>query len=280
MIRYDSSAQLSLSGFETPFQNALCSENRWVKLSKLVPWDKFASAYISMMNIGQGRPGVSPRIVLGALIIKHIENLDDRGVVAAIQENIYMQYFIGLTGFTIEPVFAPSLFVELRKRIGKEDFDVLTVNLIKSVSKETDTKHNRRSENSDQQEPKNKGKLQMDATVADQYITYPTDSGILNESRKKCEKTIDKLYALDDKQGLKPRTYRRTLNKAYLNYSKKKNKSKATHRKMNRKLLECLKRDLNHINKYLTKLEGEDLRTPLTYRELRMLWVVNTVYVQ
>ena len=49
---------------------------------------------------------------------------------------------------------------------------------------------------------------------------------------------------------------------------------------MNRKLLECLKRNINHINKYLTKLEGEDSRTPLTYRELRMLWVVNTVYVQ
>ena len=27
-------------------------------------------------------------------------------------------------------------------------------------------------------------------------------------------------------------------------------------------------------------MEGEDSRTPLTYRELRMLWVVNTVYVQ
>jgi len=45
---------------------------------------------MSMMNTDFGRPGISPRIVLGALIIKHLEKLDDRGVIAAIQENIYM----------------------------------------------------------------------------------------------------------------------------------------------------------------------------------------------
>ena len=36
----------------------------------------------------------------------------------------------------------------------------------------------------------------MDATVADQYIAYPTDPGILNECREKCEVMIDKLYKM------------------------------------------------------------------------------------
>lgn len=57
-------------------------------MNKVVPWDEFASAYMTMMNDGFGRPGVSPRIVLGVLIIKHLEKLDDRGVFQAIQENI------------------------------------------------------------------------------------------------------------------------------------------------------------------------------------------------
>jgi len=47
--------------------------------------------------------------------------------------------------------------------------------------------------------PPNKGKLQADATVADQYITFPTDAKLLNESRKKLEQMIDQLYAYDDK---------------------------------------------------------------------------------
>jgi len=60
------------------------------------------------------------------MIIKHLEKLDDRGTIAAIQENPYMQYFIGLEEFNPHPVFDPSLFVELRKRIGHEKFDELT----------------------------------------------------------------------------------------------------------------------------------------------------------
>ena len=97
MIRYTSENQLSIEAFKTPFQNSLSTDNRWIKLSVIVPWDKFAHRYISMMNSGFGRPGISPRIVLGALIIKHKEKLDDRGVIDAIQENIFIQFFLGLT---------------------------------------------------------------------------------------------------------------------------------------------------------------------------------------
>jgi len=55
---------------------------------------------MSMMAVDFGRPGISPQIVLEALIIKHLEKLDYRGVMAAIQENPYMQSFIGLKEFT------------------------------------------------------------------------------------------------------------------------------------------------------------------------------------
>ena len=64
--------------------------------------------------------------------------------------------------------------------------------------------------------------MQADATVADQYIAYPTDNGLLNQSRKKLEGLIDHLYLLNGKKGTKPRTYRRKLDNAYLDYSKKK----------------------------------------------------------
>lgn len=47
------------------------------------------------METGTGHLPISPRIVLGALIIKHIESLDDRGTIAIIQENPYMHYFLG-----------------------------------------------------------------------------------------------------------------------------------------------------------------------------------------
>lgn len=224
-----------------------------------------------------GRPGISPRMVLAALIIKHQENLDDRGVIAAIQENVYMQFFVGLKAFSPEPVFDPSLLVEIRKRVGASTFDELSKDLIISCSKEEDLKHKKKQ---DDELPPNKGKMQMDATVADQYITYPTDSKLLNASRKQCEKMIDKLYELSGKKGVKPRTYRRVMDADFLDYSKKKNKSKQAHRKMNRKLLECLKRDLGHINKELDFFQNNNSPFPLSHQEQRMLWIVTTVYEQ
>ncbi len=138
MIHYISERQLSIEEFKTPFQTTLLSDNRWVVLSQLVPWDTFASSYISMMDTNTGRPGISPRIVLGALIIKHMEKLDDRSVIAAISENPYMQFFIGLKEFTPHPVFDPSLFVTLRKRVGADVFDLLNIKLIRSISKDKD----------------------------------------------------------------------------------------------------------------------------------------------
>jgi Transposase domain (DUF772) len=56
---------------------------------------------------------------LGALLIKEREGLTDRGTVEAIQENPYMQFFIGLQEFTDEPAFDASLMVDFRKRFGE-----------------------------------------------------------------------------------------------------------------------------------------------------------------
>ena len=284
MIKYIPESQLSIEEFKTPFETSLSADNRWVELSKIVPWDYFASIYIELMSSNIGRPGLSPRIILGALIIKHKEKLDDRGVILAIQENIYMQYFVGLKGFSVEPIFDASLFVEIRKRIGATTFDQLNLDLIKSASQETDQKHlskkSKDKKDGDESCPSNKGKLQMDATVADQYITFPTDSKLLNSGRKQSEKMIDHLYKISEIKGIKPRTYRRMLDKSFLNYSKKRNQSKASHRKMNRKLLEALKRNLKHINNFLGQFEKQGMPFPFRGKKQKMLWVLHTFYKQ
>ena len=281
MIDYISETQISIKEFATPFEVSLLADNRWVKLSKLVPWDNFASIYMSVMDSEIGRPGISPRMVLGALIIKHLEKLDDRSVISNIQENIYMQYFVGLKGFCSKPIFDASLFVEIRKRIGATTFDKLNTKLIKSISQLDDEKQlSKQPKDDDSDLPPNKGRLQMDATVADQYITYPTDAKVLNTSRKQCKKMIDKLYALNGKKGTKPRTYRRKMDTFFLDYAKKKSKSKTAHRKMNRKLLECVRRDLKHIDNLLNTYQANNSKFPLNYKEQKLLWVIHNVYAQ
>jgi len=281
MIDYTSSAQLTIMEFNTPFLTSLDPNNKWVKLSKSVPWDRFANIYIKAMNTGFGRPGISPRKVLGALIIKHLMNLDDRGTIEAIQENPYMQFFVGLSDFTIKPIFDASLFVDIRKRVGNETFDELNTQLIEMATGVSDTKHNvNHNKKNEDGSPKNKGKLQMDATVADQYIKYPTDTDLMNSGRKILEKIIDIVYQKDNKQGIKPRTYRRRMNKNYLNFSKKRKKRKNEIRKMKHQLLEHLKRDIGHINNMLDKWEEKGKAFPLKQQQQRQLWIITTLYEQ
>jgi hypothetical protein len=281
MIDYIPENQLTIEAFKTPFQRTLSVDNRWVKLASLVPWDRFAKQYISMMNTTHGRPSISPRTILGALIIKHKENLSDENTILAIQENVYMQFFVGLKEFQTKKIFDPSLFVAIRKRIGKETFDILNANLIKSLSAKTDKKNVSKKSDTDKYPP-NKGKMQADATVADQYITFPTDAKLLNTSRKKLDEMIDKLYIYHEKEMDKPRTYRRVLDKLFLSYSKKKNKRKATHRKMKRKLLEAVNRNINFVKKMLPDLEelvmGKSY--PLSKKEMALFEVIQKVYEQ
>ena len=48
-------------------------------------------------------------MVVGALIVKHVEKLSGERTIQAIQENPYMQYLIGLEKFTEKPVFVSEL---------------------------------------------------------------------------------------------------------------------------------------------------------------------------
>ena len=59
-------------------------------------------------------------MALGSLIIQKQVGCSNRELVEQLTENPYSQYFIGLTGYQMEPPFVPSLFVELRKRLTEE----------------------------------------------------------------------------------------------------------------------------------------------------------------
>lgn len=281
MLRYTPENQISIFDFKTPFEQSLSADNRWVKMSNDVPWDVFTSHYSSLMNMERGRPGINARTILGALIIKHKEGLSDQGTIEMIQENIYMQFFVGLKGFQTEKIFDSSLFVTIRKRLGEDTFDELNRYLIKNLSSRRD-KTNEKKKNDQDDLPPNKGKLQADATVADQYITFPTDAKLLNKSRKLLEKMIDKLYAYEDRLHIKPRTYRKVMDVAFLDYSKKKRKTKKVHRKMNRKLIECVKRNLQYIENMLASQQdlvlGKD--SPLSQKDMDVLAVIKKVYEQ
>jgi len=84
----------------------------------VLPWAEMIEIYTQSLNKGFGRPAIPTRVVVGALIIKHKQRLSDEETIAAIQENPYLQYFIGYEEFSHKRPFDPSLFVTIRKRLG------------------------------------------------------------------------------------------------------------------------------------------------------------------
>ncbi len=95
-----------------------------------------ADSYYQTLSVKQGRPAKDARLVIGAVIIKHKLCLSDEETVDQIQENPYLQYFVGLPGYQTEAPFVPSLFVEIRKRMGQAMFDAFHGAVIEAVEKQ------------------------------------------------------------------------------------------------------------------------------------------------
>jgi len=187
--------QLALDIFESPFGD-LDKENRWVKLSDRIPWDTVVSLYHKHHPPkATGRPSVNPRVLIGSVIIKHLNDYDDRETIEQIKENIYLQYFLGFQGFSTEAPFDASLFVEIRKRLTADLLQSISEQLSAVVSEkllpDTEKEKEHRDENSSSGDVTHKGQVLMDATVAPQAIAYPTDLNLLNDGRENSEQIID-----------------------------------------------------------------------------------------
>ena len=314
MIRTSSSKQLTIAEFDWPFDTVLDQDNRWVKLSACIPWDELAECYYQGFVTDRGRPMKEARLVIGAVIIKHKLCLSDVETVQQIQENPYLQFFVGLPGYQTAEPFASSLFVEIRKRMGEALFEGFHRALIeayegnKPVMSEPPTRPATPSEPQDgvvpdavasengatpspdetqppvatpeptPVHPTHQGRLLLDATVVEQAIRFPTDLSLLNEAREFSELIIDAL-GKNLKVSQKPRTYRQKARSAYLAVAKQKRPGAKALRRGLKQQLQYLRRNLGHIAQLLALIpEGTPLPLPrwLLYR----YWVIQHLYPQ
>ena len=274
MINYTSQFQTKIKEFSTINHIQLDPTNRWIVLAGLFPWDELVKGYRKKFSEGMGAKGINPRHIIGAFIIKHKLGLSDEETLLTISENPYMQFFLGLAHYQPELLFSASLFVEMRRRLGDETFDEFS-RMIMSLAHPELKGGVKKGGKTD---VANKGKLKVDATVADQYIAYPNDLGLVNEARLKTERLIDELFELvRDQVKVKPRTYRKVAHKRYLAEAKKKKKSEVSLRKTLRVLLNCVKRNLRSIDQMLDLLDGS---FPFAHKRQLELMIIHTLYEQ
>lgn len=182
-------------------------------LAGQIDWE-WIETELSIYYSDQGRPSVPIRTMVGMLLLKQLYNQSDESVLQGWIENPYWQFFTGETYFQHQPPFDPTDFVYFRKRVGEQGMEKvlsLTVKLHQGAEVET--------------------VVQIDTTVQEKNITFPTDT-------KLQKRIIEYLWWIADQAQIKLRqSYRRVLKRLRLqmhngHHPRRKKKANKARKKM------------------------------------------------
>jgi hypothetical protein len=270
MYREKDKSQMSFENFYLPFSGRLDKENRWIKLSQIIPWDEIETMYAGKFSSSQGAPAKPLRMALGALIIKERCGFTDEETVEQIKENPYLQYFIGREEYSSTAPFDASMMVHFRKRLDSETMKEIN-ELIATGKTRTTTKQDDDHDDFGAGTPK-KGKLIVDASCMPSDIRYPNDVSLLDEARRKTEAILDELCRA---KGIrKPRTYRHKARKDFIRFIHEKKPNGRKVRKAIGKQLRYIRRNLKNIG------EMSDFHDVLNHRLSKDLLVIQELYRQ
>jgi hypothetical protein len=250
-------AQMTVNDFITPFSGKLDENNRWVKAAEIIPWDTIEDIYAKSFK-SENRDGpkpISARIAFGTLYIKENEGFPQARTMQHISENIYMQYFLGLTEFNPEPLFDSSMLTYIAKRFSKEDMKKINKEIYRRSRSQDPPPDDDRDDNGNG--CKNKGTMIVDATVAPADIRYPTDLSLLNECRENTEKIIDDVWDQTERVGHKTAYSRKKARKGYLKLAKQRKPRKKQIRSAIREQLEYLEKNVAWLEKVLQNVSLE-----------------------
>ena len=195
-----------------------------VKLSNEIAWGKMEQEFQNLYS-EQGRPSIPIRKIAGLLLLKEMFKESDESVVERWIENPYWQYFTGEEFFQNKQPFDPSEFVHFRKRLKEAGLEFL---LSQSVALHPNAK--------------NEKEVQIDTTVQEKNITFPTDA-------KLAKKVIDNCTKIAEREDIKQRqTYKRVakqhLRDAYFGHHPKRKKKAVMARKKLRTIGKRVVREL------------------------------------
>ena len=242
-----------------PFGGKLRTDNRWMKLHDLIPWEELEEIYRKYFS-ELGRPGKDSQLINGLLILKHQKVISDEETVEEFFENPYIQYFCGYDQFVTGKEIDSSTLSNVRKRLGVEYFkkfeeEILNVLKAKKIIK------------SEEQ--------QIDATVFPSNVTYPTDTGLLERVRVWL---VERIGEIEKKLKVKERarTYCRVARGVYLKFQKKRKKKVKEVQKAKKQLLQYVRRNIEQIKKALEQTGGIIGETKIKEK----LTVAETIYRQ
>ena len=169
--------------FQAHFDQLLHPTHELVQLARKIDWARFEAGFASCYTKDMGAPAKATRLMVGLQYLKYTYNESDESVVARWVENPYWQYFCGFTHMQHECPIHPSSLSRWRKRVGAERLEALLHETIALAKREG---HVSKADLE---------KVNVDTTVQEKNITYPTDSKLLY-------KAIQKLVGAAQSRGI------------------------------------------------------------------------------
>ena len=156
--------------FSFPLEKILDPDHPLVILSSNIDWSQFEDL-VDECYSEEGRPGCTPRLMIGLLYLKHAFNESDESVVARWVENPYWQFFCGFAEMQHECPIDPSSLSRWRKRVGADRLEkMLQVTIQVAMTTKL-------------LKPAQATRVNVDTTVQEKAIAFPTDARLYQKMR-------------------------------------------------------------------------------------------------
>lgn len=140
-------------------------------LASKIDWSQFEAVIDPCYARNVGRPGVSTRLMVGLLYLKHAFNESDETVVARWLENPYWQFFCGEKYMQHALPIDPSSLTRWRNRVGEERLEkLLQATIETAIALEAVS-------------PQDLTQVNVDTTVQEKAIAFPTDARLYHKMR-------------------------------------------------------------------------------------------------
>lgn len=181
--------------FQAHFHQILNTDHELIKLANKIDWSRFEVVYADSYCEDFGAPAKAIRLMVGLHYLKYAFNESDESMVARWLENPYWQYFCGYTHMQHECPIHPTSMTKWRNRVGAERLEMLLKETIDLALRDKYVS------------PRDLQRVNVDTTVQEKNITYPTDSKLLY-------KAIVKLVRAARERGVPLRQSYRRVGKA------------------------------------------------------------------
>lgn len=209
-----------------------------VTLAGQFDWSAFDQRLGPLYDEQMGAPGKSTRLMVGLHYLKHTYNLSDEAVVAHWVENPYWQHFCGAKYFEHALPIDPSSMTKWRKRVGADGVEELLRQTVLTGLREGAVQE------------KSLEHVNVDTTVQEKAIAFPTDARLRNRMRERLVKLAQQ-HKISLRQSY-VRVGKKTLVQVGRYGHAKKGVEKRKAQRRLKTILGCVTRDIER------KIQGDD----------------------